>query len=484
MIASVDMHWSAKTKNTSSDATVAGVKTFAPVTGSASERMAPEQRLRMWERLGAVHFRRGRHEDARRAWEKGLAEAPQDAADLERADLLNDLGALDTWQLRFDEARAHHEEALLIRRSHKDIDGESLSLANLANLALKLSDFADARRHYEQSLRIMRQVGTLPQVARTLANLGTICNLQGEYAETLALLEESLNLRQRSGDTLGEAATRRQLASLYLNKSEVGKAATEMEKARDLLAAAGAGDAFSVPYAVQESELALQRGDLPQAIDYATQMVEALPHDTGSMQRFELLLLRGRTYLLVGKVLAAARDLQEARAGFEAKGDKYNRAWTLLVMGRVAMAQGRVQRAELFFQKVAQAGKRLGARRLAAEAALARAQFELECGDPERAPALLAEATRLAQILGVPDLLLAIQARKAMQALHHGHRTRAAAWLRRCVEGLLAGLDRLGEDGDDALYLAHPERAWIPSTLEQLLASPLKSEPPVKRTTR
>ena len=161
-----------------------------------------------------MHCRHGRHEDARRAWEKGLAEAPQDAADLVRADLLNNLGALDTWQLRFDKARERHEEALLIRRSHKDIDGESLSLANLANLSVKQSDFVGARKHYERSLRIMRQVGTLAEVARTLTNLASVCNLQGEYAEALLLLEESLDLQQRGGNTIGEATARRQLASL------------------------------------------------------------------------------------------------------------------------------------------------------------------------------------------------------------------------------------------------------------------------------
>ncbi len=40
IVASVEVHWSAKTKNTSSEATVAGVKTSSPLTGLRSARIA------------------------------------------------------------------------------------------------------------------------------------------------------------------------------------------------------------------------------------------------------------------------------------------------------------------------------------------------------------------------------------------------------------------------------------------------------------
>lgn len=448
----------------------AAEQALAAAAAMPVEALGPTDRMQLWEKLGAVHFRQGRHEDAREAWRSGLAEVPEGDASLEHANLLNDLGAIDTWQGHLDRAAARHEAALTLRRGRGDLDGESRSLTNLANLALKRADFVEARAHYAESLRLKREVGTLQAQAVTLANLAIVCNLLGDYADALAQLEESMQLRMRSGDVIGEAITRRQRAALFLHKGELGRAAEELDRARALLASANAGEAYALPFAFQEAELELQRGHPAAAARRAGEALAGLAPEARATERFDLLLLRSRAWALLGETERAREDVRAATASFADQGDALNLGWCRLLEGRLRTALGDVDEARAALGDAEATAARLGARRLACEAALARARLEAEA-DPDRAARALATAARLADDLGVPDLVLAVHELKGWQSLRLGQARRALGWWRRGAERLNEALARLGADDDVERFLQHPERRRVLEALDGLVAA-------------
>ncbi|MDF1702513.1 MAG: tetratricopeptide repeat protein, partial [Planctomycetota bacterium] len=363
-----------------------------------------------------------------------------------------------------------HAEARTLRRSQGDLDGESRSLTNLANIAIKRADFRTARRHYAESLRLKREVGSLQAQAVSLSNLALVCNQLGEYGDALAQLEESLALRARAGDVIGEAITRRQCAALYLHKGELGRAGEELAQARDLLAAANAGDAYALPFAFQEAELLLQLGDARAAVARTSRTIDSLPASMRATERFDLLLLRARAHLLAGDHERARTDMHAARAGFEEQGDTLNVAWCRLEQGRLAMRLGHPGRARTHLDQARATAKALEARRLQCEAALALAILDGE-RDPDRAARELAGGSRLAEALGVPDLVIAAHALKGWQSLRLGQRQRALGWWRRCADAMNDALLRLRAQDDPARYLSHPERRRILRALDALVCA-------------
>ncbi|HYO56202.1 serine/threonine-protein kinase [Archangium sp.] len=148
-----------------------------------------------------VGWRQARYQEA-----QGLMLAMESAVevaddDRTRADSLNDEAIAFQEMGRYEEARAHYERALALRR--KALGPEhplvTASLNNLGTALGALGKYEEARVSYEQALAIRRK--TLgpdhPLVANSYSNLGTALGALGRHEEARDLYEHALAIRKK-----------------------------------------------------------------------------------------------------------------------------------------------------------------------------------------------------------------------------------------------------------------------------------------------
>jgi tetratricopeptide (TPR) repeat protein/predicted Ser/Thr protein kinase len=167
-----------------------------------------------------------RHEDGRHWAKFAKASARAVGTDDVFAQYLNTLGILARDEGKHEEARGHHERALVIWEralgpEHPNVAGCFL---NLGNAAYNQGKFEEARSYYERALAIREKVlgPEHPGVAASLNNLGMVERRQGKYEDARADYERSLSIFEKS---LGPEHP--EVAKPLANLSEV---ATDQEK--------------------------------------------------------------------------------------------------------------------------------------------------------------------------------------------------------------------------------------------------------------
>lgn len=109
---------------------------------------------------------------------------------------------------------AHYHDALIIHghalkaavaaRDHK---GESVALAHLGAVNIRLSRHDDAIGHLTRSLKLLRQTGNRVREAGVLGNLGVLYHMTSRYQEAIHHQEQAFAIYREIGDRAGEANT-------------------------------------------------------------------------------------------------------------------------------------------------------------------------------------------------------------------------------------------------------------------------------------
>ncbi len=435
------------------------------------------ERQRLLERLGAVQYRRGNLQAARRCWEEGLALSEPEERTRMKSELLNDLGVLDWREGALDEALARHELALSIRRELGDLDGESRSLTNLANVAVRRGDFRAAAEYYEESLRLKRLVGSLSSQAVTLRNLGTLYRNRGDYGKAIGCLRESIELRLRGGDRLGAAGTRRQLAQLLHEKGEVRSAFAELEMTRSELEATNAPAGERAALREAEARFALEQGRFEDALESVSAGLEDLGQSSATTLRSTFLRLRGRARLAQGDRAAARADLEAALVEAERTEDLWEIGWCRLWVGVILGRCGESDRSRREFRSAIHLARKSEMTPLLAEALLCEYDLAASEGQAPDAGRSLVEGERLAVRLGFPALELRAWHRMGVHALECGFVARAVQWWRKGIERLNGLVEEYAMDLRSRI-LQKPENRQLVASLREILAgrSPNLSE--------
>jgi tetratricopeptide (TPR) repeat protein len=181
--------------------------------------------------LGKARYRLAEYQEARQAFEKGLALARQlgEARLIRQATL--QLGQVAYRQTRYEEARALFEE--LRRLAEGAGDGEHLAeaLHELGRLAYRLARLEEAAALLAEALRLREQSGDGEGIARTLHEQARVAHeracLSGaaeQFEEAEALYQRSLALRKAAGDRIGQQATIHQLGLLAFDRGDYERA--------------------------------------------------------------------------------------------------------------------------------------------------------------------------------------------------------------------------------------------------------------------
>jgi len=166
--------------------------------------------------------------------------------------LLSNLGVIAEYRADFDESRAYHERALVLRREIGDRQAIAVSMNNLGMIAVLQKRFQEARDWFAQSMLLSREVGDAWMVAIGHNNLGNATRGLGDYAAARKHYAESLRAYREYND-------RWALAFLVEDIAVLAALSADAPAALELLGAADAlREAIGSPRAISlEHEIAL-----------------------------------------------------------------------------------------------------------------------------------------------------------------------------------------------------------------------------------
>jgi tetratricopeptide (TPR) repeat protein len=432
-----------------------------------NDSMPASLRMRVFEHLGRLCYRMGSFDQAEGYWQRGLALVPDGRSPSALADIWNNLGCLDTARGRWFAAVSRHEQALAIRRGLGDLDGESRSLVNLANISLQQGALDRAAELYERGLRIIDQVGTAQVQALTWANCAALERLLGRFASAFDLLRRSIRMRRRLGDRPGEAVSRRQLAELLIDKGRYGDAAAELDKAARL--ASRGTEPQQGRQASAQAVLAMRTGDIAAAEEQLERLAEELGAQGSLQDRAELARLRAEARLLRSAPDEALAELDQARETLEGCEDPIGLGRAYQLKARAALDRGDREQAARSLQIAEGIARSHRVPKLLAETLLVSAELELQRGDLDRAAGLQSQAEAAVTGIGLPSIEFSLWRYKALHAQACGQSARALFCLRRCVEQLRRDLDHIRPQALQELFLKLPHHRQVVEALRGMI---------------
>lgn len=184
--------------------------------------------------LATSYFHAGQREAARRLNDEGVAIATAAGDELGLARALNNRSILLDGSHDLEGERVAVEGAIEhARRAGADGD-EALFRANLADIYLKRGDFPTALRLSEEALPRMRALKDVNGETLALANMGLALVSMKRFAEGRARLEESIGIDERRGDLVSVQSTLGEMG-LYLEQAgDVQGAVDAFHRARRL----------------------------------------------------------------------------------------------------------------------------------------------------------------------------------------------------------------------------------------------------------
>ena len=311
-----------------------------------------EAGLRLVGALGSFWNVRGHFSEGRQHLRRALERKSAQEATSVRAQALNSAGNLACNQGDLAEARALHEEALVIFRTMGDPTGIANTLNNLGNL----SDPSSRRAIYEECLAIYRELGDTRGIALVIGNLGNTIRTQGDHTGAQALIEESLILFRTLGDKQNIGRTLCNLGNMALLRGDTASAAALLEEGLSI-----------------RRELGDQKGTA-----WALSVMGGVAKLRGDHAEAQALFEEG---------LSIRRDI----------GDKLGEAWALSHLGEVARSLGNLAEARvlleesltLFREAGRQAGECVGAlpfRPAGLRDGQQHRSADIACGKPDTLP--------------------------------------------------------------------------------------------------
>ncbi|MCP3957444.1 MAG: CHAT domain-containing protein [bacterium] len=194
-------------------------------------------------RLGVVRQKLGHYEEAeelqKEALElsRGIARRPANEClhlKAELVEVLNRLGSLCRSHVRYEQARALHEEALEVSERSGLRAHAAATLSELGNLELVMGHYVSSAQLHERALAIRRSLETPKDVAHSASNLGVVFRALGRHDEALSLHREALALRRQLGLLEGTADSLANLATVLQARGEYEEALEKQNEALGL----------------------------------------------------------------------------------------------------------------------------------------------------------------------------------------------------------------------------------------------------------
>ena len=221
--------------------------------------------------IGVLRREQGRFPEARAALIRALSVHREVGNQPFVTRALRTLGDLSITLGHYDDAMARYQEAMEQHRAAEDRVAEAATRCNLGELLLDLGRLDEAEQHLDAALAMARESATRGMEGAALTTLGRLRRLQGRLDEALRCCGEALSLLDGVGERRHQAATRRQLAGVYVARGELARAAEELELALDIVRASGNPQELAYALALR-AEIAARAG---RPVEAATALLEA-----------------------------------------------------------------------------------------------------------------------------------------------------------------------------------------------------------------
>jgi tetratricopeptide (TPR) repeat protein len=159
-----------------------------------------ELQARVENGIGAVHYARGDHAAARRAYAAAQALTHDDAM---RGRIILNLGVIENIESNYAAASAHYEEAYRLFLESGDSDSATLALHNRGMVEADLARWDDAVRSFLAALELATKAGNREMVAKTLVNLSEVLVERGAFDKAIEHCDRALAIYAVVGDEVG-----------------------------------------------------------------------------------------------------------------------------------------------------------------------------------------------------------------------------------------------------------------------------------------
>ncbi|MCE7987710.1 MAG: hypothetical protein DYG89_41635 [Caldilinea sp. CFX5] len=210
-------------------------------------------------------------------------------------------------------ARAQMGQGLQLAQTLGKRRMQTTLLINMADIARNMGAYPAARQEYEEAIRLTRQIDFRWGEGVGQLELGDVVRKQGEYSYAAQLMTSAYTLLQEIGEHGKTALALTWLGRLYAYLGDSTAAEAWLTRYQQVTAQVRGWEA-EIDYYQARTVLALQCGELAQALAYATQgwqigQSRSLP----DVQAYALIGI-GHAQRQVGQLMAAASAYQQALA--------------------------------------------------------------------------------------------------------------------------------------------------------------------------
>ncbi|MGI2258208.1 tetratricopeptide repeat protein [Shewanella sp. GXUN23E] len=197
----------------------------------ANTDISPSLRYNYLRRSGILAYRKGNYPQALKQFSAAatLASLP-----LEQAKSSSDTGTAHMAMGNFAEAISSFQASLAIKQTMADDVATAVTLNNLGNVYLKMSEWQAAEQYFRRAAGLYKQANNLSLLAHTQENLARVLIKQNQYDDAQQILNASLSYFEASQDRLAQLRVLIMLADVNLTISKPANASALLAKANQL----------------------------------------------------------------------------------------------------------------------------------------------------------------------------------------------------------------------------------------------------------
>jgi class 3 adenylate cyclase/tetratricopeptide (TPR) repeat protein len=303
------------------------------------------ERSALLAHLGFARYRAGRYRPAQRWGRLAARFAEYSGDERTRADAANLLGLAAQALGQWEDARRHYEAKSAAARRAGDVGGIGIAENNLGTLFYQQGRLDEAQTCYERALEQWRKTGSVAQMATTFNNIGNVQLARGDFERAAPSFQAAIEMFHRAAQPHGEATALAVLGEVELERGRGDTCIVSLQKALALLQPLAAPDLKAYILTTLATAY-IEQNAWDKGAEYSRQALAAaqeLRHPT-----FEGIARRalGKIARLRDDKKTAAAELEQARRIFDENGLPHELGRTLLEIGILQRATGRLEEAE------------------------------------------------------------------------------------------------------------------------------------------
>jgi len=281
------------------------------------------QKAHIQKGIGFILWKKGSFNEALKESEDALEMARKSGLKRLESRVMHDLAVIN-WRMGLTQkAEEIANESLFTSQSNGDIKGQSYAYSILGNIALSKCDYNAAKEYYQKMLQTETRMGDIRGQGMAQGNLGIIAEIECDHALAIVTFKNVRDLFHQLSDLASEARAWAHIGLDYSLQGLFDEAKPNLEKALAIYQEINGKQGVQWVLTLL-ARLCLDIGELADSEKYCMEALD-IAENAGITyyEKFSWWLL-GRVHLAQGKIDQAESDLQKARN--EVTEDKKNKA--------------------------------------------------------------------------------------------------------------------------------------------------------------